>query len=208
MDNLDILYDDYKSLDSIINAYNAAEPDKKSVLMKSVQGYFNNIIQSFNILVDTSLSSIDFTFNRDIKLKPDDGTLVKEADLDMKRTYTLKYLYPDIIQNVNVPLDSNNNYLQNVIENVYNDINHRNANVILFNTDKAYSFNKVKDDNTHKTQEMMVDVYDDSEKTNLMNRFDILNTANHTATYDFFFTYAGNLIILFVIYYINVNSEL
>jgi hypothetical protein len=112
----------------------------------------------------------------------------------------LYYLYYSILKNFAEPIDSNDNYLQNIIENNYYVENEKNMDVVSM---KTTEFNINEKDNLHHSRSFY-----DTEDTNESNQHLEYNTAlndieckaYNTLHKDMTFRYILNLIIIYVVY--------
>lgn len=155
------------------------------------ESFFENIKTCFDLITNTSYDSEKY-----ISYPPNASS-----------TSNLYYIYPEIMK-IKIDTRSGDNYLKNIIKNVYNNINDKNINYII-----PYNYNinntitqKTDIDDLHTRELMKISADVDSElKENdeiRINRNNIMEQAYYTLSYDFAFTYFGNLLILIILFMI------
>jgi hypothetical protein len=157
---------------------------------KNKSGLFENIKPCYDLITNTSYDAEKY-----IGYPPN------------APTSNLYYIYPEIMK-IKIDTRGGDNYLKNIIKNVYNNINDKNINYIIPYT---YNYNintitqKTDVDDLHTIGKMKINADIDSELTNNethMDRIKIMKQAYYTLSYNFAFTYFGNLVILVILFII------
>lgn len=199
---IEVFLEQINSLYSDLSEYNN---DAKTT--KKKEGIFKgNIYTSFTMLSST-------TGNKPYYPSTTRKSIFKTIPASSPTEYenlVLYYLYNEMIKTIKVPLDTNNNYLKNAIENMYYQLNKSNATVNLYDvdieTDKLKFTKDPPNANLHNSQYLKAwNKVDDNQIADGVKH--ILDNANKYANQNYFFAYFVNIVILIIMYYAIVKKN-
>ncbi len=190
--NYDRIYKD--QVDKVINVYLTHIRSLYKDIYNNPGGYHykgdgSGKVAIFNSQIKTSLKMLSNTQGTDT------------IDIQKTRENTddkLEYLF-QAFKKFKIKVDGKANYLTNVIETISNQLNNTDAEITVYTVDTTTSLN-IKHDDTIKLSEIKglnVSVEQDNDIYGL----DILKEANFNARERFVLTYATNIIILGIVYW-------
>lgn len=199
LEHINSLFSDVKNATNGYEVSTKSENDKLSIFRGNIYTSLTMLSSTKGNKEDNDITFLGVTTKRE-------GVFYDNKDL------VLKYLYHEMVKTMKVSLETNNNYLTNAIENMYYQLNKENATVKLYDVDvvadkKSLQFDK-NTDNANLQSAKYLKAWNkehDNQKMDPVNN--ILHNANSYASVNFFFAYAVNIVILFIMYYAIVQKN-
>jgi len=157
---MECFYMDYEDIKTNLNIYTnpSSTVIVKAEAVKNIQSTFNN---SVSRILKTITDSV---YKNLLEHKSINNTTSPDC-LNLKE---INYTYTHIIDNIKIPLESNSNYLKNVIENIFYKLNDAQCRVVLYDFDTTgYASKDIVNVN--------VTNYTNAPSTDMLAKLEIMN---------------------------------